>query len=106
MITAEFWLVDSDYSKINRIKISGHSGYSVEGSDIVCSSVSTAVILTSNLLEKLYPEFMNKEKKECIEIDVRKINIDDVGYKVLKNFLDYILELKIQYPDYVKVLFN
>ena len=106
MIKTEIWLVDNDYSKVNRIRVSGHSGYSDPGSDIVCSSVSTAVILTSNLLEKVYPDFINKEEKECIDINLTNINLDDIGYKITKNFLDYILELKKDYPDYVNVCFK
>ena len=106
MIKTEVWLIDNDYSKINRIRVTGHSGYSERGTDIVCASISTAVILTSNLLEKLYPEFKNKEQKECIDINVTNLKLDEVGYKVLKNLLDHILELKNSYPDYIKILFN
>ena len=106
MIKTEIWLVDNDYSKVNRIRVSGHSGYSEIGSDIVCSSVSTAVILTSNLLERLYPDFKNKEKKECIDINLSKISLDDTGFMITKVFLDYIIELKTQYPDYIEVIFK
>lgn len=106
MIKTEIWLVDNDFSKVNRIKVSGHSGYDASGYDIVCSSVSTAVILTSNLLESIYPDFCNNEGKECIDINLTNIKLDEVGFKITKNFLDYILELKNQYPDYIKVIFK
>ena len=42
--------VYSDNKKIKGIEVSGHSGYEDLGKDIVCSSVSTAMILTINLL--------------------------------------------------------
>ena len=39
------------------INISGHSGYDTIGKDIVCSSVSSSLIVTVNLLEKLGSKF-------------------------------------------------
>ncbi|WBL31375.1 ribosomal-processing cysteine protease Prp [Candidatus Phytoplasma sacchari] len=38
---------------IEKINIKGHSLYSTEGNDIVCSSISTAIIMTINLVEIL-----------------------------------------------------
>ncbi len=35
------------------VRISGHSGYSEEGSDIICASVSSAAYLTANTLTEI-----------------------------------------------------
>lgn len=41
-----------DHGEYKGFKVSGHSGYADEGSDIVCASVSALVINTVNSLEK------------------------------------------------------
>lgn len=48
MINAEFFLYSGNI--FTGFNISGHSGYSDSGSDIVCASVSSAVQLTANLI--------------------------------------------------------
>jgi uncharacterized protein YsxB (DUF464 family) len=48
MINAEFFLCGGNV--FTGFSISGHSGYSDSGSDIVCASVSSAVQLTANLI--------------------------------------------------------
>ena len=44
-------VADTD-GKIIRFTVDGHSGYAESGSDIVCASVSSAVWLTINGIEK------------------------------------------------------
>lgn len=51
MITAEFFTADN---VIIGFKISGHSGYDDEGSDIVCAAVSSAVQHTANLITEIF----------------------------------------------------
>ena len=41
-------VIINETEKINSIEISGHSGYSESGSDIVCASVSSICITTVN----------------------------------------------------------
>ena len=52
MITAGFF-TDSD-GRITGFKISGHSGYKEAGSDIVCASVSSAVMLSVNTMSEQF----------------------------------------------------
>ena len=35
------------------LEVQGHSDYDIYGKDIVCASISTALIFTANLIEKL-----------------------------------------------------
>lgn len=51
MINAEFFKKNSGFIGF---KISGHSGYSDSGSDIVCASVSSAVQLTANTITDFF----------------------------------------------------
>ncbi|WCA22430.1 ribosomal-processing cysteine protease Prp [Candidatus Phytoplasma oryzae] len=48
MIKYFFYIKDNI---IEQISINGHSLYSKKGKDIVCSSVSTAIIMTLNLID-------------------------------------------------------
>ena len=47
MIKAEFHTASG---MINGFVVSGHSGYSGSGSDIVCAAVSSAVLMAANTL--------------------------------------------------------
>jgi uncharacterized protein YsxB (DUF464 family) len=47
MTTAEFFKKNGC---ITGFRVVGHSGYSENGSDVVCASVSSAVMLTANLI--------------------------------------------------------
>ncbi len=85
------------------IKVEGHAGYDHSGKDIVCASVSTAIILSANLIKRLG------------EMDKVLLNVDD-GYfllevkqnsstikAVLDNLVWTLEELEIQYPKYIKI---
>ena len=47
MTTASFFKKNG---KIQKFSVSGHSGYSEQGSDIVCAAVSSMVMLTVNII--------------------------------------------------------
>ena len=49
MTVASVWKNET----VKRIMVEGHSGYADLGYDIVCSSVSTAMIYSANLVSKL-----------------------------------------------------
>ena len=54
-------------------EVNGHASYADSGNDIVCAGISTAVIMSINLLDKLIPDLF-----EVIQDDA-------VGYICLKN---------------------
>ncbi|CCV64070.1 Predicted ribosomal protein [Alteracholeplasma palmae J233] len=88
--------------QIQEIKVTGHADYSESGSDIVCASVSTAIILTVNGIE-----FLGSIKN--IEVDLKEgyFNLivkenDKIVEGLLKN-LEYTFEqLKTDYKKYIK----
>ena len=97
------WLVDN---KTKRIKISGHSGYAESGSDIVCSAISSAVMLAGSILEEVCPEYnINTDSEDAvIEIDIQSGN--DLTYIVMKNLYRTLDEISKQYPKYICVRIN
>ena len=98
---------------LDDFEITGHSGYSDAGSDIVCSGISTAVFTTLNLLDKMYSEnieLIQNEKKGYIKC---KINFDyEAGTKttflavIIQNLIDVLSSIEEDYPKNLKVIIN
>ena len=73
------------------LEVSGHSGYSTAGSDIVCAGISTAVISSVNLLDKLI--------EGCFDVNQNEedgyVSIYNLDYQNIeeskKTFVDLIL---------------
>ena len=86
------------------IEVKGHSGYAEHGSDIVCASISTACIITANLIDKLDLRY-NILDLVCDEGYFRlqiKTN-DKVVLGVFENLAETLDSLQQQYPKYVKI---
>jgi len=88
--------------KKDDITIKGHSGYSEEGSDIVCASVSSICITTVNAMLSI--------DEDCIEY------IDNSGYlkiiikkhdyiidKLITNMINLLKELETKYKEYIEI---
>ncbi len=75
------------------ISIIGHSGYSIEGYDIICASISASAQIIQNVTQCEY-----EETEDGYKLYIQK---DDTNAIV---FIDYIKQLESQYGDYVKVV--
>ena len=79
--------------------VSGHSGYADAGSDIVCASVSSAVMLACNLMTDIF------KLDADISVGSDKISLSlrsgDTG--VLEGLLDHLKALEEEYPENIKV---
>ena len=62
--------------KIKKISVLGHAGSGNYGKDIVCSSISTAVIMSANLLLSVDSSNIvrSDEKTAMIELEITKDN--------------------------------
>ena len=82
MTKVEVWLVDNT---TKRICVSGHSGYAETGSDIVCSAISTAVMLTSGILDEVCPGYIinTNAHKAIVDIEIKDMN--ETANIVMKN---------------------
>ena len=85
------------------IEVKGHSGYSVEGTDIVCASISTACIVTANLIDKLNLGY-NILDLVCDEGYFRlQVNtLDNVTKGIFDNLEETLESIEEQYPKYLK----
>ena len=83
--------------------VSGHSGYAQNGHDIVCAAISTACIMSANLIERLDLN-TNIIDLVCDEgffrLEVKKSNF--VADIVIENLIETLDELQKQYPRYIK----
>ena len=100
--------VTKDNKDIKIIEVKGHSGYDELGKDIVCSSVSTSLILTINLLEKLNFKFSyeSDDKIPYMSLNIDGENSED-DYKliqtILGNLVDNLSQVEKQYKKYLKI---
>lgn len=86
------------------IEVKGHADYAVSGQDIVCASISTACIVTANLIEKLNLGY-NIIDLVCDEGYFRlQVKTTDATSKgILENLEDTLEEISKQYPKYLKM---
>lgn len=88
--------------KNDQIIISGHSGYSVSGSDIVCSSVSSIAITTINAIIRI-DENAITYKKEDGYLEVNIVKHTDIIDLLIDNMIDLLSELARDYEKYIKI---
>ena len=104
-------MIKAEFSKKNgnivKIVVKGHSGYSDEGSDIVCASVSSVAFMSLNGIEKLLGLNFGYETGDgylyfVLPDDIDKKDLERANI-LLKSFLLYINDLKEQYPEFIEV---
>ncbi len=81
--------------------MTGHAGYGVEGDDIVCSAVSSAVQLVCNTVT----DFFHADADVAVgenRIELRLNSSDDPSVKLLDAFRDHMEYISEKYPG-VKV---
>ena len=85
------------------LEVQGHSDYDIYGKDIVCASISTALIFTANLIEKLNLGY-NIMDLVCEEGYFRlQIKTSDLTANAVFENLEYTLEeISKQYPKNLK----
>ena len=86
----------------DEITIIGHSGYSTEGSDIVCASVPSICITTVNALLSIDEDCIEyTDKKGFLKISIKKH--DEVIDKLITNMINLLIELQQQYKKYIEI---
>ena len=86
----------------DEITIKGHSGYNVEGSDIVCASVSSISITTVNALISIDEDCIEyTESDGYLNIKIKKHS--DVIDKLINNIINLLNELQNNYKKYIEI---
>ena len=100
MITVTFFCSDN---LICGFKISGHSGFSEEGSDIVCAAVSSAAYMTANTItEILHINADVTENDGFMSLSLSKGEAEKSAV-VLDGLRLHLTALSEQYTKYIKV---
>ncbi len=100
MTTAKFLFSDET---VISFELSGHSGAGEEGTDIVCSAISSAVYMAANTIieiMKLTPETVVRDGYMKIQMnleDARKSKVITDGLYL------HLSELQSQYPNNLKL---
>ena len=86
----------------DEITIKGHSGYGVEGTDIVCASVSSISITTVNALLSIDEDCIQYiEKDGYLNIKIKKHN--ETIDKLIDNMINLLKELEKNYKKYIEI---
>ena len=85
----------------NTITISGHSGYDVEGHDIVCAGVSSIVTTTVNAIVRYDENLIQYESKSgYVKIEVKHNEFVNL---LIENMISLLKEMEEKYQKYIKV---
>lgn len=97
--------------RIDRIELSGHSGYADAGEDIVCAAATSAVHLAETILnDVLHLGIPFAVNDETASIGFGRPSRFPAGEMlpacdaVLTGFAQYMKQLSAEYPDYIEVL--
>lgn len=95
-----YTLADGD---MTGFRLKGRSGYAESGSDIVCSAVSSAGLMTANTVTEIMKISAETQADEG-NIMLRIFSEDAALCRdVLQGFRLHMLLLEEQYPDYIIV---
>ena len=105
MTRCEFF---TEGDRITGFSVSGHSGYSEAGTDIVCAAISAVVSMAEATINDVCG---GKAKVRVKEEDARitltlpaSCDEEDAVQAVLAGMMLYLCNLREEYPDYIEVL--
>lgn len=88
-------------------KVSGHSGYSEQGSDIICSAISTSLQMTLiGIQEVLKLKVDFKINDGFLDVDLKNISLDKLTQTniLTEAMAIFLKELTKQYPKYIRLV--
>ena len=87
---------------IDSIKVKGHALFGEYGTDIVCASVSTGIIMTANAIEILgFKESLYVKIEEGF-FELKVLQTNETIQGLLNNLVYTLNELEAQYRTYIK----
>ena len=105
MTRCEFFTEDD---RITGFSVSGHSGYSEEGSDIVCAAISAIVTMAEATINdvcgaKAKVRVKDEDARVTLTLPV-SCDEEESVQAVLAGMLITLCGLRDDYPDYIEVL--
>ncbi len=98
------YTINQNIDNVYSIEVLGHANYANHGNDIVCSSVSTALVMTANLIERLNLSY-NIIELICEDGNFKLVIKleNDLVKTILLNLEETLKELEIQFPKHIKI---
>ena len=105
MTRCEFF---TEGDRITGFSVSGHSGYSEAGTDIVCAAISAVVAMA----EATINDVCGAQAKVRVKDEDARITLtlpascdeEESVQAVLSGMMLYLISLREDYPDYIEVL--
>ena len=102
MTTASFYKKNGKFQKF---RISGHSGYAEEGSDIVCAAVSAMTMLTVNNITDMFgiPSDVSVDE-DTADIELKLISENEIAHALIAGLYNELSVLANDYSEYLRVI--
>ena len=105
MTRCEFFTEDE---RITGFSVSGHSGYSEAGSDIVCAAISAVVAMAETTITdvcgaKAKVRVKNEDARITLTLPA-SCDEEESVQAVLAGMMIYLCSLRDDYPDFIEVL--
>ena len=100
----------SEGNRIAGFEVKGHSGYALEGEDIVCAGITSAVRLTEcavNDVLGLEAPVKIREKEASISLKLPAglgENIEETCQTLLTALMVYLVQLAEEYPEFISIM--
>ena len=94
-----------DDNRLTGFEISGHSGFALEGSDIVCAAISSAAIMAANTVTEIIGGKAEITENEGY-LRFSLIDSDVESVKVLEGLRLHLMQISEQYPDNIKIIYG
>jgi uncharacterized protein YsxB (DUF464 family) len=94
-----------DDNRLTGFEISGHSGFALEGSDIVCAAISSAAIMAANTVTEIIGGKADITENEGY-LRFSLIDTDVESVKVLEGLRLHLMQISEQYPDNIKIIYG
>ena len=94
--------------RINGFSISGHSGYGIAGSDIVCAAISAVVTMAEATINdvlgaKAKVRVKNEDARVTLTLPA-SCDEEEAVQAVLAGMMLTLCSMRDDYPDYIEVL--
>jgi hypothetical protein len=103
MTTAEFFRKDGE---VIGFKVKGHSGYAEQGEDVVCASVSSAVMLTANAVTEVFGYDADVSAYEDTITLKTNIKGDEILQKLYQGLILQLQQIALEFENNLKVQFT
>ncbi|HNZ50986.1 MAG TPA: ribosomal-processing cysteine protease Prp [Bacilli bacterium] len=91
---------------ITEIAVNGHSDYGKNGSDIVCSAISTAMYVSLGLIKKVCPDYYFHEDEKAPSMQLRIHQTNEFTNLIMENLVTTLQGISKNYAQHLKIKLN